>query len=158
MSPGNDVALKESLTLRISGGPTAPSRARTALRSLERTLEELNDDVSLLVSELVTNSVRHGFARTEDAIGIAAIISANRVRIEVTDDGPGFDRSELERHHEVGGFGLELVDRLTNRWGFTRDPQACVWFEIDRVDNGSSRPRNAPEAPRMQPGPPKPSI
>ena len=131
----------ETLTLRISGGPTAPGRARTALRGLDRTLEDLHDDVGLLVSELVTNSVLHGGARLEDAIELAATTSDDTIRVVVTDDGPGFDGSELDRAHDVGGFGLQLVDQLTNRWGFSRDPQARVWFEIDRSGrrNGDSQ-------------------
>ena len=135
----------ETLTLRIAGGPTAPARARTALRSLDRSLDELRDDVDLLVSELVTNSVRHGGARQEDAIDLAASTSTDGVRVEVADHGPGFDRSDLERERgDIGGFGLRLVDQLTNRWGISRDPQARVWFEIDRIGRG--RPPKPPPA------------
>jgi anti-sigma regulatory factor (Ser/Thr protein kinase) len=122
----------ETLSLQIAGGPTAPARARTALRGLDRALEGLEDDVALLVSELVTNSVLHGGARSEDAIELEAMASDDRIRVEVIDDGPGFDRSALNGNHDEGGFGLKLVDRLTNRWGFSQEPQARVWFEIDR--------------------------
>jgi anti-sigma regulatory factor (Ser/Thr protein kinase) len=96
----------------------------------------LRDDVHLLVSELVSNSVLHAGA---DHIELRAIADLGGVRIEVSDPGPGFG-PEARREPSVtgeGGFGLFLVDNVANRWGITRTDYARVWFEIDR----RTRPR-----------------
>ncbi len=124
--------LRESLTLRVSGGRTAPTRARTALRSLDSNLAELRDDVHLLVSELVTNSVLHAAA---DRVELLATSDPAGVHVEVSDPGPGFDHTATRTPRTTGngGYGLLLVDQVANRWGAGRDPLTRVWFEIDRV-------------------------
>jgi anti-sigma regulatory factor (Ser/Thr protein kinase) len=124
--------MRESLTLRLAGGPKAPARARTALRSLDRTLTDLRNDVDLLVSELVSNSVLHAHA---DQIELRAYSAPELVRVEVTDQGPGFDAGEARSEPSMegeGGFGLLIVDKVADRWGVTRDRGPSVWFEIDR--------------------------
>ena len=133
--------MKETLTLCMSGGPTAPSRARTALRSLDRTLGELRDDVDLLVSELVSNSVLHANA---ERIVVQAATGPDTVRIEVSDPGPGFRPAEARREPSLtgeGGYGLNIVDMVANRWGTTTDGKARVWFEIDRESRRQARER-----------------
>ena len=120
-------AVQESLTLRLRGGPTAPARARTALCSLDRSFAELRDDVHLLVSELVSNSVIHAGA---EQIELYASADPHVVRVEVADAGPGFDR-RARREPSLegkGGFGLFLVDQVASRWG--TEPNAA-WFEIE---------------------------
>jgi anti-sigma regulatory factor (Ser/Thr protein kinase) len=124
-------AVQETLTLRLSGGPTAPARARTALCSLDRSFGELRDDVHLLVSELVSNSVIHAGAQQ---IELHASADPQVVRVEVADAGPGFDeRARREPSFSgEGGFGLFLVDKVASRWGTNRDASTQVWFEIER--------------------------
>jgi anti-sigma regulatory factor (Ser/Thr protein kinase) len=125
--------MKEKLTLRLSGDPTAPSRARTALRSLDRTLGEVRNDVELLVSELITNSVIHAHA---ERVELHATAGADCVRVEVSDPGPGFDRENARRTPSLvgeGGYGLNIVDTLSDRWGVTMDGDSRVWLEIDRA-------------------------
>jgi anti-sigma regulatory factor (Ser/Thr protein kinase) len=124
--------LKETLTIRLTGGPTAPARARTALRSLDRTVADLRDDVDLLVSELVTNAVLHAGA---DHVELHATADPAGVYIEVSDPGPGFDKDEARREPSLsgeGGYGLNIIDMVANRWGVKRNRSARVWFEIDR--------------------------
>ena len=137
------MGLKETLALRLAGGPTAPGRARTALRSLDRTVADLRDDVDLLVSELVTNSVVHAQARQ---VELHATAGASGVRIEVSDPGPGFDKDLARREPSLtggGGYGLNIIDKVANRWGVKRNHLSHVWFEIDRE-------------PRLSPDPPLP--
>jgi anti-sigma regulatory factor (Ser/Thr protein kinase) len=125
-------AVKETLTFQMTGGPTAPARARKALGSLERTLADLRHDVDLLVSELVSNSVVHAQA---DRVELRAVSHTGGVRVEVSDPGSGFDRDAARRVPSItgeGGYGLHIVDAVANRWGVTRDTSAGVWFEIDR--------------------------
>jgi len=125
----------------MSGGQTAPARARKALGSLERTLADLRGDVELLVSELVSNSVMHASA---EHVELRAVTHPQGVHVEVSDPGAGFDRDGDRRTPSLsgeGGFGLHIVDTVADRWGVTRDDAARVWFEIDRSseDHGQSR-------------------
>ena len=57
-----------------------------------------------------------------------------RLRVSVTDAGPGFepDLDAPPREQEMGGFGLVLVDRVSDRWGVIRNRPNVVWFELDR--------------------------
>ncbi len=124
--------IKESLTLRLSGGPKAPARARKACASLDCTLGDLRGDVDLLVSELVSNSVLHAHA---DHIEVQVDADPERVRVEVFDPGPGFDergRARAPAAGAEGGYGLVIVEQVADRWGARRDRRASVWFEIDR--------------------------
>jgi anti-sigma regulatory factor (Ser/Thr protein kinase) len=135
--PRTRAEIEETLTLRLAGGDQAPARARRALESLENALGDARSDVALLVSELVTNSIRHGGGQPDSAIEVVASAAPDVVRVEVADRGPGFDAEEAHRERPVGGYGLKLVEKLTNRWGITQNAGSRVWFEIHR--NGSGR-------------------
>jgi anti-sigma regulatory factor (Ser/Thr protein kinase) len=125
---------EEMLELTLGAGRDAPARARTALRGLNGSLEDLRHAVRLLVSELVTNAVQHGGPGGSVQVRLEAL--CDRVRVEVRDQGPGFRPRTGGAPDPLRGFGLRLVDELTDRWGVEPDDGALVWFEIDR-----SRPR-----------------
>ncbi len=116
--------------MRLSGGRDAALRARNALRALDGEAE-LNDDVRLLVTELVTNSFQHAGADADSQIELVVRSSPHGVRVEVDDGGEGFD-PQLRRPTQDGGFGLLLVDALADRWGVDRTRPSRVWFEVDR--------------------------
>jgi anti-sigma regulatory factor (Ser/Thr protein kinase) len=121
------------LRMDMRPGPEAAGEGRHSLDRLEGAIDdETLDNLRLLVTELVTNSVRHGGA--EDWIQLDVEIYANTVRVAVRDRGPGFRPPETPQPHpdRPGGWGLCLVDRLADRWGVTRDGRTQVWFEIDR--------------------------
>jgi anti-sigma regulatory factor (Ser/Thr protein kinase) len=86
--------------------------------------------VLLLTSELVSNAVRHGGTRL---VAIRCEAVPQHVRVEVFDEGSGFvpQRRSPDRN-SAGGWGLELVDELSSRWGLADSRGARVWFEIDR--------------------------
>jgi two-component sensor histidine kinase len=91
---------------------------------------DLDHTVCLLVSELVTNSVRHANLRPADRIVLAARLTRDFARVEVRDGGPGFDP---EVRHSADGFGLRMLDMLSVRWGVDCDDNGTrVWFEVDR--------------------------
>jgi anti-sigma regulatory factor (Ser/Thr protein kinase) len=119
------------LSLRISGGLDAPAEARSALRRYHPELPpELMQVIVLLVSELVSNSVRHADA---DSIGIRFEVMPHQVRVEVADEGPGFKPAAKPIASKgAGGWGLRLVDEMASRWGATNENGFCVWFELDR--------------------------
>jgi anti-sigma regulatory factor (Ser/Thr protein kinase) len=121
------------LTLRLNPGPEAVPAARKALDGLMGLLEKtVWEDLRLLVTELVTNGVRHGSQR--GPVGVAVTLDDDRVRVEVSDSGRGFDPPEAPMPNEdgTGGWGLQLVDRVATTWGVKVDGMTNVWFELAR--------------------------
>ncbi|MEA2125285.1 MAG: serine/threonine-protein kinase RsbW [Solirubrobacteraceae bacterium] len=99
--------------------------------------EEQLGDVRLLVSELVTNSLRHADLGPEDSIVLNVSVDDAIVRVEVADPGKGFDLDgRADDPQTVEGWGLYLVSTLSDRWGVQRTDIGIanvVWFELDRV-------------------------
>jgi anti-sigma regulatory factor (Ser/Thr protein kinase) len=126
------VGLKQ-ISVQFDRGPAAVSMARSALMPLdERVDPSLLDDIRLLVSELVTNSIRHADGALDGTVGLQVNVQPQGVRVEVTDAGSGFDPHPRQGDKEkVGGWGLYLVDKLSDRWGVNRNGHSHVWFEID---------------------------
>ena len=129
----------QPLELRFDGGERAPSLARRAVR--ERLGGELDEDtaydIHVVVSELVANAVRHGGARGPGSVTVSLALEPGRVRVEVEDPGPGFEPpARPEPRPSGGGRGLLLLERMTSRWGVSRDGASRVWFEVDRQDGG----------------------
>jgi anti-sigma regulatory factor (Ser/Thr protein kinase) len=84
----------------------------------------------VVVTELVTNAVRHAGLGPGDTIVLHLAAATGVVRGEVCDGGPGFDPAGRSPGPE-GGFGLVLLRRLADRWGVQTRGETCVWFEID---------------------------
>lgn len=119
-----------ALELPVDAGSAAAAR-----RAVEGGLSlegETLETVKLLVSELVTNSVRHAGLPPSAEIGLRARAGGGLVRVEVTDAGPGFDPANCPEPSEAGGWGLRLVDAMADRWGVEITPVVRVWFELDR--------------------------
>ena len=92
------------------------------------------DDIRLLVSELVTNAVRHSDAPGNGEICVDVTIESRRLRVEVADAGAGFEpQPRDDEMSRPGGWGLYLVDRIADRWGVIRNHLNRVWFEIDGI-------------------------
>jgi anti-sigma regulatory factor (Ser/Thr protein kinase) len=122
-------------SLELPRNLDAPAQARDALTQLEPSLpEHVVPDMTLLVSELVTNSVKYG---GEGPVRLEITHSEDKIRTEIVDQGVGF--TPIERDGDLsreGGWGLHLVEHLTDRWG-TYEGSTHVWFEIDPT---SARP------------------
>jgi anti-sigma regulatory factor (Ser/Thr protein kinase) len=124
------------MTIELRGGPTAVGAARHAIEELA-VQEELPrvEDLRLLVSELVTNSVLHGGAGPDDHVRVHVERPDSRVRVEVCDDGDGWSEqmrsTSLESDQPPGGWGLMLVGALADRWGVRAGDRTCVWFELN---------------------------
>ena len=120
------------LELTLPPEPGSVAEARTQL--CEAVAPELEDGqlqtLRLLVSEVVTNAVRHGGG--EDPVQVHATWNSE-VRVEVCDRGEGFSPSPRKGDlDEPGGFGLYLVGRLADRWGVETDEGTTVWFVLRR--------------------------
>jgi anti-sigma regulatory factor (Ser/Thr protein kinase) len=120
------------MEVEIAAGQHAPAAARSAVeRWLSgRVSARLYDDVRLLVSELVTNSVRHAQLARDMTIRISVALVDGAVRIEVEDPGDGAIAAVAPDREHGGGFGLYLVEILAERWGTTNDGKTCVWAEL----------------------------
>jgi anti-sigma regulatory factor (Ser/Thr protein kinase) len=123
-----------ALDLRLAPSPEAVPDARRALRALDDHVSpQTMEDLRLLVSELVTNSVRHAGLREAQTIELSVSISRDVVRVEVSDEGAGFELEPPGRDRtEASGWGLYLVGRLADRWGVDRGGITTVWFELHR--------------------------
>ena len=123
--------------ITVRGGLDAPRRARQALSgNLDGELDaERKADASLLLHELVANSVLHAGADTSQEIGVRVRIDDATVRITVTDNGsvsiPSVRAHDAAR---AGGRGLRLVEELSDAWGMQRDGVrgTTMWFEMRR--------------------------
>jgi anti-sigma regulatory factor (Ser/Thr protein kinase) len=122
-------SVQDGLTLRLPGDRDAAAKARRALAKLRGDLDPpLMETLRLLVTELVTNSVRHTKAET---VVLRILVARSAVWTEVTDAGPGF---ELPAKRDGNGWGLFLVERLAERWGVNQsDAGTKVWFELRRA-------------------------
>ena len=109
--------------------------ARQAIGELADQLpEELIGDVRLLVSELVTNALRHAGLGERDRINLSVRLREDAVRVEVSDPGSGFDPGATPTDpQEADGWGLYLVSTLSDAWGVeTAGGETLVWFELRR--------------------------
>lgn len=114
--------------------PRDPASVALARRTVEQHAGALSAEqlevARLLVSELVTNAVRHGGG---DEVVLAVRLDAARARFEVHDEGGERARRRAPAGAD-GGYGLNLVASLASRWG--ADPHSGVWFELDRAPPG----------------------
>lgn len=130
---GNGSRPAGDISIELEASPSAAAWARSALVPLEEQVDEEHmADVRLLVSELVTNSVRHSDMPPPGTVGLDVSVDAETIRVEIRDRGPGFDpRPRRAGQSKAGGWGLFLVERLADRWGVVRNHFTQVWFEID---------------------------
>lgn len=113
--------------------PDAPAAARMAVSAwmAGHVSETVLADAQLLVVELVSNSVRHAEAPADAVISVRARASLDGVRLEVEDGGrTGSIARRAPDVENGGGFGLNVVERLSARWGVNRDAGTRVWAEL----------------------------
>jgi anti-sigma regulatory factor (Ser/Thr protein kinase) len=124
-----------SVELDVAGGPAA---ARHARRLVDRELtgkvpERLMSDVTLLVTELVINGVRHGGAGPGSALHVLFEGRSHGLHVEVANPDDGRTRVAPRRPSldGGGGLGLQIVARVASRWGVLSSDATVVWFDLD---------------------------
>jgi len=124
-APGTAVALT------VAADRQAPAAARNAIGAglAGRVADDVLRDARLLVSELVTNSVRHAVLAADGVVRISADVSGGILRLNVDDAGTSGTIAARPPTPE-GGFGLHLVEGLAHRWGVTREGFTSVWVEL----------------------------
>jgi anti-sigma regulatory factor (Ser/Thr protein kinase) len=114
---------------KIEPEPEGPAKARRIIAEelASRVPASVLDDVKLMVSELVTNGIVHGSAESADPVMLDLLVNG-KVRCRVLDHGLGF--ASGGRDEGPGGWGLQVVEQLSDRWGMQYSPQQTeVWFE-----------------------------
>ena len=119
-----------TIDVELASTASAPAQARGALEKISgRITPERMRDVRLLVSELVTNAVRHAGG---EAVRLIVALDRGILRIEVHDPGNGFVvEPPPDDPLRASGWGLVLVEELADRWGVDHSPRTRVWFEMD---------------------------
>lgn len=111
----------------------APRAAREAVQRLRGEIaDHLLRDLELLVSEVVTNSVRHARVPQGAVIDLGIRVSPDRVRVVVSDDGTEFGPRPGPSEDRPGGWGLRIVERVADRVVTQSGDRTTVWFEIAR--------------------------
>jgi anti-sigma regulatory factor (Ser/Thr protein kinase) len=114
--------------------PAVSHAARLARRATRDALAAwqlgyLEETAVLLVSELVTNAVRH--ARGTGAVTLELRSAGAWLRMEVQDADPQWPQPRTPADCDESGFGFVLVDSLAGRWGVRETPQGkAVWAEL----------------------------
>jgi len=119
-----------STSLELPPNVLAPSTARRWVESQGTVPASRLPDVVLLVSELVTNAVRHG--PPESTIELSITASRGRLRVDVV-GGSDYRPGRGGPGSGGGGLGLRLVEILSDRWGVAPGPPTAVWFEIEML-------------------------
>jgi anti-sigma regulatory factor (Ser/Thr protein kinase) len=112
--------------------PAEPNVIRHVRRLIADQLPNLDEpvaeSVTLMLSELATNSVQ--YANTEFTVTIERL--PRRIRVGVFDAGPGNPQMRAPTPREASGRGLRIVERLSDEWGVQveRNRGKTVWFTI----------------------------
>jgi anti-sigma regulatory factor (Ser/Thr protein kinase) len=113
----------------------APAIARSAIAEHCQALGldgSLKQSLFLLVSEVVSNAVRHSAADPKAAVELLASFGEKTIRVTVTDGGDGFTPRPRDPARTHDGYGLYLLEKVAERWGVESRGDTKVWFELAR--------------------------
>ncbi len=125
-------AARGGLELTLAPTISSAGEARACLQGLRSSYPDAAiDDLALLVTELVTNEVRHGAGHTGCSITVRVYPVIAGLRVEVTNHSPA---DHIRIAHRTGGpdggFGLKIVDEVASSWGVARNDELTVWAEL----------------------------
>ncbi len=124
-----------TLRLELERNVRAPALARSAVSDqlfaigIEGSLAQT---IVLLVSEVVSNAVRHSTGPADSSIALEATVTERLVRVVVTDAGTGFTPRPRDPDRIDDGYGLYLLEKAASSWGVGEDGGTTVWFEVER--------------------------
>jgi anti-sigma regulatory factor (Ser/Thr protein kinase) len=125
------------LELALERDVQAPSRARAAVSERCEQLgveSSLAQSLILLVSEVVSNSVRHSAADPKAPVRLVAVFDKKAIRVTVTDAGKGFTPRPRDPGRTHDGYGLYLLEKVAEGWGVDSKGDTKVWFELARSE------------------------
>lgn len=117
----------KEIKLHLEPSAHAPRMSRSGLIELQHDLEPKFSDVAIVVSELVTNSVKHGDGTGD--ISVEVETDVDRIVVTVSDQGPCFAKGDPRN----GGMGLAIIDQIAQSWGVEHDNGCRVWVEISKA-------------------------
>ena len=120
------------LQMKVLARAEAAEEVRAVLRGwLAGTIadQELGD-AELVVTELLTNSVRHAGLADSDVLRVRATYDGDVLHLEVEDYGVTGAPLRRPADPVAGGIGLNIVDTLALDWGVRRNGRTTVWVEL----------------------------
>ncbi|WP_203994022.1 ATP-binding protein [Sphaerisporangium rufum] len=134
----------------LPGSPESASRARAWIRDRLGEDHPALEDVTLLVSEVVTNSVIHSASRDGGKVTLAIADCHEFIHIDVVDDGAETEPRVCGDPFGESGRGLMLVDVIARNWGVYTDPAGrTVWFQCAYRRRAADSPSLACPRPRV---------
>jgi anti-sigma regulatory factor (Ser/Thr protein kinase) len=133
---------REPRRLRLRLGRQGVAEARAALAGIEREIDAgLFFDISLCVSELVTNAVRAVEPDVASPMELEVSLVGDTLRASVHDAGGGARRLQtVLLTGEDHDFGLYIISRLAHRWGIDHVGNV-IWLEFEV--GAQSQPRTS---------------
>jgi signal transduction histidine kinase len=122
----SDHPIERSYAQRDRGAPRA---ARAVVAGIDGIGDGVRCDLTLVVSELVANAVRHAPATDEGQIQLLIERRESHIHVEVRDPGRGFDPTPDPTRE--GGLGLVTVSRVAREWGIQGGERTTVWCNLD---------------------------
>ncbi|MGW7067622.1 ATP-binding protein [Streptomyces sp. NPDC054855] len=121
---------------RLPRTPRSVGRARSLLAEQARAWkvpDDVADAAVLLLSELMTNAVRHGRVPVGREVEARCVLGGGVLRVEVADASDALPCPRAAGPDDESGRGLALVELLADDWGARPRPYGIgktVWFEL----------------------------
>ena len=137
MATGTHTRPERSASVHVPHERTAVRLARHAFADELRAAgvaEEAATDAMLVLSELVTNAVKHAAPLPSGEIHVTWEVRDDHLHVEITDGGAGTrPHASVAALSALGGRGLDIVRTVSSQWGVT-EGQDCVtvWAEVPR--------------------------
>lgn len=131
--------MSDAVVIDLPLEPESARRAREQLKPFRSSVDERTfGDLCLLVDELVVEALHgDGDSPNPDDISLRAELDSGRIRVAVAQGSNAYHLPSRRPEPGDPGFGLHLVQRLSDRWGLRREREhATVWLEL----LGKSRP------------------